>query len=123
MDPCRLTAPPRRNLEPRTRGAGPFREIAAVPFCVGQTRDCRSCRGGGWFHSGIRCTRGHIDPLCHGSVLIPGEAMLWAILGGVWLYSVLWGGYSQDDPSPPSFIGPEQHERRPYHPHSTSSSI
>jgi hypothetical protein len=24
MDPCRLTAPPRRNLKPRTRGAGPF---------------------------------------------------------------------------------------------------
>ncbi len=26
MDPCRLTAPPRRNLEPRTRGRGLFRK-------------------------------------------------------------------------------------------------
>src|SRR5213596_1458402 len=26
MDPCRMTAPPRRNFEPRAKGAGPFFE-------------------------------------------------------------------------------------------------
>ena len=41
MDPCRLTAPPRRNFEPRTRGAGAFSggdiQTASQSFLEGVT--------------------------------------------------------------------------------------